>query len=173
MLNKFIKRKLNFKCGFIEYLNGSNNSDTKKVFFHVSDLIDTSVNELKQGDEVEFTLSHNSRNGKFAATKIKKLSIQPVSNSQVNTSNKQPSGNAADTEQKRPERLNSRLKIANIDDKSGKQLILVRQPLNPDAKIKSFSRIIKERLPGCLDNQKQENQVSPLSIIDLLTAASN
>ena len=141
------------KCGFIEYLNGSSNNEAKKVFFHVSDIIDSS--ELKSGDEVEFVLVHNSRNGKSSATKIKKISsgVASLSNS------KSSGSNLIDSEQKRPERLNSRLKIANIDDKSGKQLILIRQPLNPDAKIKSFSRVLKERLPGFL-NEGQTPQFS-------------
>ena len=95
-----------------------------------------------------------------------------------------------------------KLKLANIDDKSGKQLILIRQPNNPDSKTKSFSRQLFERLPGSLEplpnkiseqlstesNSNESNElqqettttpivpapvISPLSIIDLLMANSS
>ena len=53
---------------------------------------------------------------------------------------------------KRPERLNIKLKAANIDEKSGKELVLIRQPNNPDEsnKGKSFTRVLQEREPGTL-----------------------
>jgi hypothetical protein len=97
------------------------------------------------------------------------------------------------------ERLNTKLKILNIDEQSGKQLKLVRQPNNPDSKVKSFSRLLRERLPGSLlplspssnnlasiasdainssgSNQPNETKpqqlqqsISPLSIMELLIA---
>ncbi len=51
---------------------------------------------------------------------------------------------------KRPEHLITKLKVSNIDDKNGKELILIRQPRNPDGKMKSFSIQRVERLPGQL-----------------------
>jgi hypothetical protein len=53
---------------------------------------------------------------------------------------------------KRPERLITKLKTSNIDDKSGKQLMLIRQPRNPDMKIKSFSKQRIERLAGQIND---------------------
>lgn len=186
---------INFKSGFIEYTAnlGNNNNETRKIFFHVSDLIESnnesstgtpssSSNGLKVGDEVEFVVSHGSRNGKQAAIKIKKTrSVSPSrSNTAVSgsattattTASGQPSSSSSSTSEsasqdasgsdagaaaaasKRPERLNTRIKIANIDDESGKQLILARQPVNPDAKMStaSFSRERRARMPGiCLE----------------------
>ncbi len=184
-------------------------SDTKKLFFHVSDVLSEAVNgeqttsagssittsttannsvHLKPGDEVEFLIAHNPRNGKYSATKVKRLhstssEAQPLNGAQQ--SQQQSSGSLNVSEQvdaKRPERLITKLKVANIDDKSGKQLILIRQPNNPDGKTKSFSKELKERLPGSLTPLEQnalsnrtasgnENQqVSSLSIIELLMA---
>ena len=143
------------KSGFIEYVNGN---ETKKLFFHISDLVDNQTadgnNSLKVGDEVEFAVSHGSRNGKQAAIKIKKLQSAnqaSASNTASNATETTTGVNATDlteTGVKRPERLNLKIKIANIDDESGKQLILIRQPVNPDAKSKSFNKVLKERAPG-------------------------
>jgi len=194
-------------CGYIEYSMGS---DPKKVFFHISDLMEggstgsSESSNIRIGDEVEFTLSHNSRNGKFSAIKIKKLSSSKASS---NENNQKSAGNNANAtlshvsstgsnlnEQeavaKRPEHLITKLKINNIDDKSGKQLILTRQPNNPDGKQKSFSRELIRRLPGSFEplpsvegkslidskttdaSEATSNTVSSLSIIDLLMAAN-
>ena len=125
-----------------------NSNDIKKVFFHISDVTDVnltnsiSTNEppqdkiLKVGDEVEFVLIHSSRNGKLTAIKIRKLASQSTTVDQEVL--------------KRPDHLITKLKVANIDDKSGKQLILIRQPNNPDGKQKSFGKKKSERLPGSL-----------------------
>ena len=161
--------------GYIEYSVGSS-GDMKKLFFHISDVIDSaslsssnsqnsSTNEyhvsLKPGDEVEFIISHNPRNGKYSATRIRKLSSgQKTNGQQSNAQNgsSTPANSASATNQasdnpdmKRPERLLTKLKVANID-KSGKQLVLTRQPNNPDinSKVKSFSKQLRERLPGSL-----------------------
>jgi len=172
--------------GFIEYQ--TSDYEKKKAFFHISDLIDentgtTSTSEssnIKIGDEVEFVLSYNSRSNKYSAIKIKKLN-----------KNSESTGANSKVEDKRPEHLITKLKVANIDDKSGKQLVLARQPNNPDGKLKSFSRQLFEREPGSLepkpiktvnsntdlvtaesrassnDNENQSS-VSPLSITDLI-----
>jgi hypothetical protein len=187
-------------------LNGGAASDAKKLFFHVSDVLNEATNgeqapsaasssvntsttvnnnsvNLKPGDEVEFLVAHNPRNGKYSATKIKRLHSSSSENqSSIGTQQQQSSGTLNASEQvdaKRPERLITKLKVANIDDKSGKQLILIRQPNNPDGKTKSFSKELKERLPGSLTpldpsnkaTQGSENQqVSSLSILELLMA---
>lgn len=125
--------------GYIEYPTNDNN--TKKIFFHISDLAENTPSEspaLKVGDEVEFVISHvGSRNGK--AIKIRKI---------VSASSSPESSEPIEPV-KRPERLITKLKVANIDE-SGKQLILIRQPFNPDGKQKSFARDLIERQPGSL-----------------------
>lgn len=108
------------------------------------------LNPLKPGDEVEFQVSHNSRNGKFSAIRIKKQA-------QVQISSEQSAADLQDA--KRPERLNLKLKSANIDNESGRQLILIRGPCNPDCKSKSFSKQLKERVPGVLTNPSNLNQL--------------
>lgn len=129
-------------CGHIEYAIG-NNGEMKKLFFHISDVqSDGADSPLKFGDEVEFMVSHNPRNNKYSATKIKRTSIKDTNKENASTLN--------DTDNKRPERLITKLKLANID-KSGKQLVLIRQPNNPDlGKTKSFCRQLSMRLPGSL-----------------------
>lgn len=127
----------------------------------MSDL-ENSSDFLKVGDEVEFQLSHNSRSGKFSAIKLKKLSTKASSSSSSSSSSNktannnnngtgngtQAQANPNDPENKRPDRLVTKLKVANIDNVSGKQLVLVRQPSNPDGKQVSFSRTLKKRQPG-------------------------
>lgn len=102
-------------------------------------------------------VSHGSRNGKQAAIKIKKLQSTTPASTSASTSNTDASATSAtdatDSGVKRPERLNLKIKIANIDDESGKQLILIRQPVNPDAKSKSFNKALKERAPGSFVEQ--------------------
>jgi hypothetical protein len=164
----------------------------KKVFFHISDMIEGLETQLKIGDEVEFILSHNSRSGKYSAVKIRTIGAD-VSNS--NSSSAQAANAEQDSSLKR-ERLNAKLKVLNIDEQSGKQLILIRQPNNPDAKVKSFSRQLRERFPGSLlpispssnnlasitsetinssgssqpNETKPQQSISPLSIMELLIA---
>lgn len=219
--------------GHIEYSVG-NGGDYKKVYFHISDVILDSNNNnntqnqngeqqvstsngstsssnnsssLKPGDDVEFLVSHNPRNGKYTATRIRRTSTSISSNlSQAKTSNSSSnqlssmntnsnngsstnliSSDNATTTEKRPERLITKLKTANIDNISGKMLILIRQPNNPDSKIKSFSRQLKERLPGSLtpladqtgvvannnNNNSTNQQQSSSSIVDPLVDSTN
>lgn len=139
-------------CGYIEYGNISER-EMKKIFFHISD-VQADLDQpapLKPGDDVEFTVSHNPRNNKYSANRIKRLATSKDSTliKQENAINN--NNNDTDNNNKRPERLITKLKLANVD-KSGKQLVLTRQPNNPAdmGKTKSFSRILKERLPGSL-----------------------
>lgn len=125
-------------CGYIEYTIGS---DSKTIFFHVSDLIDSKNQEnvdIKTGDEVEFYLSN--RNGKLSATKIKK--VASGSAKKIENQNEQ-----------RPDRLVTKLKQANVDNQNGKQFILIRGPVNPDGKTKSFAKKLIERAPGTTLNE--------------------
>ncbi len=141
-------------------------NETKKVFFHISDLVDANQSSelsslLKPGDEVEFQPSHNSRNGKISANKIKKIGSLNSANSSsgaqlhaVGSATSLSGMNNGEAAEKRPERLNIKLKAANIDEKSGRELVLIRQPNNPDTnnKTKSFTRVLVERAPGNLNN---------------------
>jgi hypothetical protein len=110
-------------------------------------------------------LTHNSRNGKSSANKIRRLLSSTENSNQTNS-------DQAATDQvvyKRPERLITKLKVANIDDKSGKQLVLARQPKNPDGKMKSFSREIGTRPPGCLTSTSSIKITKNNSADDLLS----
>ena len=104
---------------------------------------------------------HNSRSGKYSAIKIKKLNSSASkanasnSGSQLTHSsstgkelNEQTDAQAA-AAAKRPDHLITKLKIGNVDDISGKRLVLIRQPSKPDGK--SFSRKLFERVPGSMD----------------------
>ena len=74
------------QCGFIDFQNGENNS--RKLFFHLSDFDSTNSEQLKVGDEVEFSISHNARSGKYSAIKIRRLtgSSSASLNSQISSS---------------------------------------------------------------------------------------
>lgn len=148
----------------------------------MSDL-ENSSDFLKVGDEVEFQLNHNSRSGKFSAIKLKKLSSKASSSSSSSSSaNKTANGKEAqpnpnDPENKRPDRLVTKLKVANIDNVSGKQLILVRQPSNPDGKQVSFSRTLKKRQPGqtvlAADGNESETPIRTSESSDRLVDGEN
>lgn len=150
----------------------------------------TEIPQIKPGDEVEFQLSHNSRNGKISAIKIKRTSpsysngaysngssgssvnnnSSSSSSQQATTSNTTTSSNSSNSnngggESEKRERLNLKLKIANIDEKSGRELLLTRQPLNPDEhnKSKSFTRTLQKRSPGMLSGASSSSKSSLVS----------
>jgi predicted RNA-binding protein with RPS1 domain len=161
-------------------------NETKKAFFHISDLVDAAPSAdlsslLKAGDEVEFQLSHNSRNGKISACKIKKTASAPSSSSSSQQplhpvgSNASLSSISGAEAEKRPERLNIKLKVANIDEKSGNELVLIRQPSNPDTnnKAKSFTRTLVERTPGNLNTLKMNSSSNQLNPGGLSAAVSS
>lgn len=128
-------------CGYIEHANATDGT-SKTFFFHVSDLLDSKspeVVDVKVGDEVEFQLSN--RNGKLSATKIKKISSGNYVSKKTENQNEQ-----------RPDKLVTKLKSANIDNESGKQFVLIRGPINPDGKTKSFAKKLIERIPGIIPN---------------------
>ena len=53
--------------GFINY----EAEEGKKLFFHMTEVHDGAV--IQAGDEVEFVLVQNQRNGKFSACSLRKL----------------------------------------------------------------------------------------------------
>ncbi|XP_018335937.1 cold shock domain-containing protein E1 isoform X2 [Agrilus planipennis] len=85
----------------------------KKLFFHMSEVKDNA--NLQVGDQVEFVLVTNQRNGKSSACNVIKV------------------GDG----QARPERLISRLRTVSLDD-AGPRLMVLRQPKGPDGS-KGFS----------------------------------
>lgn len=46
----------------------------------MTDVENVSQNEIKVGDEIEFCVSYNHRNGKYFANKVRKLNIIASSN---------------------------------------------------------------------------------------------
>ncbi|XP_044733943.1 cold shock domain-containing protein E1 [Chrysoperla carnea] len=95
----------------------------KKLFFHMSE-VKEGVN-LQPGDQVEFVLVTNQRNGKSSACNVTKIS-----------------GDV----QARPERLN-RLRTVSLDD-AGPKLQVLRQPKGPDGSRGFSSEMRSPRLPG-------------------------
>jgi cold shock CspA family protein len=95
--------------------------DGKKLFFHMSEVRDHS--HLNPGDEVEFVILQNPRNGKSSACSVVKLG-----------------------ESQRPERLLNRLSKMSIDE-TAPRLIVVRQPYGPDG-TRGFNQPRVTRKPG-------------------------
>lgn len=85
----------------------------KKLFFHMTEVHDGV--ELQPGDDVEYVVVQNQRNGKYSACSLRKIQEQ----------------------RKRPERLISRLK--SVGDESSPKVIVIRQPKGPDG-TKGFSQ---------------------------------
>lgn len=95
----------------------------KKLFFHMSEVKDN-IN-LQVGDQVEFVLVTNQRNGKSSACNVVKMSDG----------------------QSRPERLISRLRTISLDD-NGPKLTVIRQPKGPDGSKGFLLNVRSIRLPG-------------------------
>lgn len=115
-VRKFERAKvdsLKGQYGFLTY----EAEEGKKLFFHMTEVHDDI--ELQPGDEVEFVVVKNQRNGKFSACSLRKI-----------------------TERKRPERLLSRIKSICLDDTQPK-IVVIRQPRGPNG-TKGFSQ---ERQP--------------------------
>lgn len=160
-------------CGFIEYATGNSPNELKKVFFHISDLTESSgsgkseSSNIQVGDEVEFIAMHNSRTGKNSAVKIKKTTSTTTNN--TTSTLHHVSSNGKDLNElpevvipiaKRPDHLITKLKIGNVCDINGKKLCLIRQPTKPDGK-SSFCRVLYERVPGVELEFCVELKVSP------------
>lgn len=90
------------KYGFLNY----EAEEGKKLFFHMTEVHDGV--EISVGDDVEFVLVQNQRNGKYSACSLRKIS-----------------------EKRRPERLLSRLKSMN-EEMVGPRVIVIRPPKGPD-----------------------------------------
>lgn len=81
----------------------------KKLFFHMTEVRDHVT--LHPGDQVEFVLVTNQRNGKSSACNVTRLTCDNV--------------------QQRPERLINRLRTVSLEE-SGPKLTVLRQPKGPD-----------------------------------------
>ncbi|KAK7108802.1 cold shock domain-containing protein E1-like [Littorina saxatilis] len=101
---KYIRAKVDSvkgQFGFLDYEVESG----KKLFFHMTEVHDSA--QISPGNEVEFVVVQNQRNGKYSACSLRKI-----------------------TERQRPERLMSRLK--SFTDDSAPRIIVERQPRGPD-----------------------------------------
>lgn len=56
-----------FQFGFLQY----EAEEGKKLFFHMTEVHDNAG--VKAGDEVEFVVVHNQRNGKYSACSVRKI----------------------------------------------------------------------------------------------------
>lgn len=63
----FITCDLNLQFGFINY----EAEEGKKLFFHMTEVHDGI--EVQTGDEVEFVVVQNQRNGKYSACSLRKI----------------------------------------------------------------------------------------------------
>ncbi|CAG2185296.1 Cold shock domain-containing protein E1 [Mytilus edulis] len=104
-IRKFIRSKVDSVKGQFGFLNYEK-EDGKKLFFHMTEVHDGV--EIQTGDEVEFVVVQNQRNGKYSACSLRKI-----------------------TDRRRPERLVSRLKSVT-EDLSSVRIVVIRQPKGPD-----------------------------------------
>lgn len=105
--------------GFLSY----ELEDGKKLFFHMSEVKDHQ--HLNPGDEVEFVILQNPRNGKSSACSVVKVG-----------------------ESQRPERLLNRVSKLSVDE-SAPRLVAIRQPFGPDG-TRGFNLSRALRKPGLL-----------------------
>lgn len=101
---KYIRAKVDSVKGQFGFLNYEA-EEGKKLFFHMTEVHDSA--QISPGDEVEFVVVQNQRNGKFSACSLRKI-----------------------TERQRPERLMSRLK--SFTDDNAPRVVVDRQPRGPD-----------------------------------------
>ncbi|XP_015126101.1 cold shock domain-containing protein E1 [Diachasma alloeum] len=99
----------------------------KKLFFHMTEVKDNAT--LQPGDQVEFVLVTNQRNGKSSACNVTRLSGESV--------------------QQRPERLISRLRTVSLED-AGPKLTVIRQPKGPDG-TRGFTQERSQRVAGFIE----------------------
>ncbi|XP_076445198.1 cold shock domain-containing protein E1-like [Babylonia areolata] len=102
---KFVRAKVDSVKGQFGFLNYEVAEEGKKLFFHMTEVHDSA--QISPGDEVEFVVVQNQRNGKYSACSLRKI-----------------------TEKQRPERLISRLK--SFTDDSSPRIVVDRQPRGPD-----------------------------------------
>lgn len=103
-VRKYVRAKVDSVKGQFGFLTHEV-EEGKKLFFHMTEVHDGI--ELSPGDEVEFVVVHNQRNGKYSAVSLRRLQ-----------------------ERQRPERLMSRLK--SVGQESEPKVVTIRQPKGPD-----------------------------------------
>lgn len=101
---KYIRARVDSVKGQFGFLNYEV-EDGKKLFFHMTEVHDSA--QISPGNEVEFVVVQNQRNGKYSACSLRKI-----------------------TETQRPERLISRLK--SLSDENAPRIVVERQPRGPD-----------------------------------------
>lgn len=104
-VRKYVRAKVDSIKGQFGFLSHEV-EDGKKLFFHMTEV--QGAIELQPGDDVEFVVVQNQRNGKYSACSLRKIVEQ----------------------RKRPERLISRLK--SIGDENAPKIVVIRQPSGPD-----------------------------------------
>lgn len=118
-MRKYIRARVDSVKGQFGFINHEV-EEGKKLFFHMTEVHDGV--EVQPGDEVEFVVVQNQRNGKYSACSLRKI-----------------------TDRQRPEHLVSRLKSIN-EDANGPRIIAIRQPKGPDGS-KGF---VQPRVPKSL-----------------------
>lgn len=103
-VRKYVRATVDSVKGQFGFLNYEA-EEGKKLFFHMTEVHDSA--DIHTGDEVEFVVVQNQRNGKYSACSVRKI-----------------------MERKRPDRLISRLK--SVGDETGPKIITLRQPRGPD-----------------------------------------
>jgi len=112
--------------GFIIFEDGE---ETKNLFFHSSNLVETQMAELSAGDTVSFSLIHNKRSGKSCAAQVRLIK-----------KNEAAEETAKVAEKSRPERLKMKLSKRKSEVNNGDTAVL-RQPKGPEAQgAKGFGR---------------------------------
>lgn len=104
-IRKFTRARVDSVKGQFGFINYEA-EEGKKLFFHMTEVHDGI--EVQTGDEVEFVVVQNQRNGKYSACSLRKI-----------------------TDRQRPERLLSRMKSIK-EDMTGPRVVAVRQPKGPD-----------------------------------------
>lgn len=89
--------------GFISY----DNDEGKRIFFHMSELIDIHSSDLRTGDEVSFSIVNNHKNGKKSAIRVQKVIDE------------------------RPERL-ARRRSVRFSECAASSFVVLRHPTGPD-----------------------------------------
>lgn len=107
--------------GFIVFEDGN---ETKNLFFHSSNLVETQMSDLGAGDTVSFSLIHNKRSGKSCAAQVRLV--------KKSGDNKE---SAKEAEKNRPERLKMKLSKRKSEIQNGtlEGTAVLRQPKGPEA----------------------------------------
>jgi len=129
--------------GFIVFEDGE---DTKNLFFHSSNLIETQISELGAGDTVSFSLIHNKRSGKSCAAQVRLIKKAEADQQAANSTNgdkAEKSEKKTQADKDRPERLKMKLSKRKSEMQNGtpEGTAVLRQPKGPEAQgAKGFGR---------------------------------